>query len=73
MEKTQEQNRERVLKEIASSQVTAFNYILTLHSALKAANEVLYDLTWGKGGSLDPLNEQYTSELVKIINRILED
>jgi hypothetical protein len=72
MEKTQKSNKETILKEVTSHPLLALSYINTLYDALSASNEILYDLSWGKGGSIDPLLEDYVNALVRINNKILE-
>jgi hypothetical protein len=44
----------------------------TMFSALEMCHEVLYDLTWERGGKLDPIQEEYVVKLNRIVSEILE-
>jgi hypothetical protein len=72
MEKTQEKNKEVLLRELASHPATALSFMRTMFSALEMCHEVLYDLTWERGGKLDPIQEEYVVKLNRIVSEILE-
>ncbi len=72
MEKTPREIKEDIIREIASNPGNAESYIRTIHKALELCHEVLYDLTWEKGGKLDPWQEGYVVSINQIVREILE-
>lgn len=71
MEKTQKDDTKDIIRDIASNPENAYTYISTIHKALELCQEVLYDLTWEKGGRLEPWQEEYVVTLNKIVSDIL--
>ena len=72
MEKASRADKEVVIREILKSPESTKTFVMTLIHALEMAHEVLYDLTWERGGKIDPINEPYVVALNNIIREILE-
>jgi len=72
MEKTFAPIKEDILRSVAQNPATAYTFMLSLTAALGLAHEILHDLTWERGGRLEPLHEEYVVALNKIIREILE-
>jgi len=72
MEKTQEKNREVLLRKLAENPLTAYSFMFTTLSALELCHDILYDLTWERGGRIDPLHEEYVIAVNRIVREILE-
>lgn len=72
MEKTSKEVKEDIVREIASNPQSATAYITTIHTALELCHQVLYDLTWERGGKLDSWQEEYVITLNNIVSEILK-
>ncbi len=72
MAQSQEEATENFLAELASNPLTALSYMRTMYSALDMCHEILYDLTWERGGKLDAHHEEHVIKLNRVVREILE-
>ena len=71
METPSQHARTSFIQEIAKRPATAEAHIALLHLSLETCQELIRDLTWGRGGSLDPLTEEHAVKLLSVIRNIL--